>query len=260
MMMFGIVYAQNVKDEVVEFGNNVGRIISATDDVEGKGDYKRFPYTNVEERKVNDHGNTCVRTDPDESLCFLELMQDRSKCFIVISKKDYYLYVYEPQGADTVLLARFDCCFGQHVGNKQRRGDKKTPSCCNSQNANPFANPFYISQIQDASTWRHDFKDGRGNIKAYGHWFLRLVTPGHSGIGIHGSTNNAGSVPGRASEGCIRLKDTDIITLHDLFARVNMKVIIKDEKVDDLPFEIKAMRKQKIERKRHIDPSKTLPN
>ena len=237
-MMFGFVQAQE----------------------QGKGVYKSFPYTNVEENKVNDHGNTCVRTMPDESLCFDGKMQDRSKCFIVISKKDYYLYVYEPQGADTVLLARFDCCFGQHVGNKQRRGDKKTPSSCNSEKANPFANSFYISQIQDASTWRHDFRDGRGNIKAYGHWFLRLVTPGHSGIGIHGSTNNAQSVPGRASEGCIRLKDADIITLHDLFARVNMKVIIKDEKVDDLPFEIKAMRKQKIERKRHFDPAKILNN
>ena len=219
-----------------------------------------FPYTNVEENKVNDHGNTCVRTVPDESLCFDGKMQDRSKCFIVISKKDYYLYVYEPQGADTVLLARFDCCFGQHVGNKQMRGDKKTPSSCNSLKSNPFVKAFYISQIQDASTWRHDFRDGRGNIKAYGHWFLRLVTPGHSGIGIHGSTNNAESVPGRASEGCIRLKDADIIMLHDNFARVNMKVIIKDEKVDDLPFEIKAMRKQKIERKRHFDPAKILNN
>ena len=260
-MMFGGVQAQDSFEfDDVEYANNVEGIISVSGKVDVKGDYEPFPYTNVEERKVNDHGNTCVRTDPDQSLWFDGLMKDRSKCFIVISKKDYYLYVYEDQGGDMVLLARFDCCFGQHVGNKQRRGDKKTPSCCNSLNADPFANPFYISQIQDASTWRHDFKDGRGNIKAYGNWFLRLVTPGHSGIGIHGSTNNAESVPGRASEGCIRLKDADIITLHDLFARVNMKVIIKDEKVDDLPFEIKAMRKQNIERKRHFDPSKTLPN
>ena len=230
--------------------------------VSGNGDYEPFPYTNVEEKKVNDHGNTCVRTEPDKSLVFDGMMKDLSKCFIVISKKDYYLYVYEAQGADTVMLARFDCCLAQHVGNKQKRGDKKTPSSCNSMKtfANAYANAFYISQIQDASTWRHDFKDGRGNIKAYGHWFLRLVTPGHSGIGIHGSTNNAESVPGRASEGCIRLKDADIITLHDLFARVNMKVIIKDEKVDDLPFEIKAMHKQEIKRKRHFDPAKILNN
>jgi len=114
--------------------------------------------------------------------------------------------------------------------------------------------------LADASTWRHDFGDGRGNIKAYGNYFLRLVTPGHSGIGIHGSTNNEVSVPGRASEGCIRLRDADIDDLRRNFAFLHMKVIIKDEKADDLPFERRAMRRQNIERKRHLDPQKVLSN
>lgn len=262
LLMFGFVSAQTVIED--EFTTVVDDIVSVADGLEGKGDvYKPFAYTNVKENVVNDHGNKCVRTEADESIDRPDLMvnrANRANCFIVISKKDYYLYVYEAQGADTVLLARFDCCFGQHVGNKQKRGDKKTPSSCNSNGANPFANAFYISQIQNASSWKHDFKDGRGNIKAYGDWFLRLVTPGHSGIGIHGSTNNAESVPGRASEGCIRLKDADIRTLRNHYAREQMRVIIKDEKVDDFPFEIKAMRKQGIKRKRHFDPSKTVNN
>ena len=222
-----------------EFESTVADITGTYDAVNGNSDfYKPFPFTHVKENVVDDHGSRCV----------------------LMSKKDYYLYVYEAQGKDTVMLARYDCCFGQHVGNKQMRGDKKTPSSCNSIKENPFAKPFTISQIQDASTWKHDFKDGRGSIKSYGNWFLRLVTPGHSGIGIHGSTNNAESVPGRASEGCIRLKDADIIKLRNHYALQNMKVIIKDESVDDFPFEIKAMRKQKVERKRHFDPSKTVKN
>ena len=158
---------------------------------------------------------------------------------------------------DTLLMAKFPACLSKNKGQKQRRGDMKTPECTP-------AKPFYIDAIKDASAWYHDFKDGRGSIKAYGAWFLRLVTPGHKGIGIHGSTNNESSVPGRASEGCIRLNDADIITLHDYYARVNMKVIIKDEKVDDFPFEIKAMhkamREHNIERKRHFDPAKILNN
>ena len=36
-----------------------------------------------------------------------------------------------------------------------------------------------------------------------------------SGIGIHGSTNNESSVPGRGSEGCIRLRDDDLIQLKE---------------------------------------------
>ncbi len=147
----------------------------------------------------------------------------KKNTFIVISKKDQRLYVYgKAAGGDTVLMAKFPVCLSKNKGQKQRRGDMKTPS-------SPKGKPFSISMIQDASSWKHDFKDGRGSIKAYGHWFLRLVTPGHSGIGIHGSTGNESSVPGRASEGCIRLRDSDIITLKEKFAYVKMPVYIKDE-------------------------------
>ena len=150
--------------------------------------------------------------------------------FIVISKKDLNLRVYKAEKGDTTLVQQFDACLSKNKGNKQRKGDMRTPE-------SPAGKPFKITQIQDASTWKHDFHDGRGSIKAYGHWFLRLLTPGHSGIGIHGSTNNESSVPGRASEGCIRLRDADIITLKEKYAYVGMPVIIKAENEGLLPFE-----------------------
>ena len=226
-------------------------------------DPEKFPYTeDVKEYVVNDNGKRAVRIIPDETLNSLAPMKNRKNCFILMSKKDYYLYVYEAQGEgkvkDTVMLARFDCCFGRVKGNKQKRGDMKTPHMKTPHCT--LNNPFTISQIQNASSWTHNFGDGRGAIKAYGNYFLRLVTPGHSGIGIHGSTNNEGSVPGRASEGCIRLRDADIITLAKTYAFQGMKVYIKDEKADDLPFEIRAMRKQNIERRRHLNPQKVLTN
>lgn len=171
--------------------------------------------------------------------------------FIVISKLNLTLSVYDRnEGGDTVLVAQFPCCMGKNKGNKQRRGDMRTPE-------SPKDKPFKITMIQDASTWKHDFKDGRGNIKAYGHWFLRLETPGHKGIGIHGSTNNEESVPGRASEGCIRLLDDDIVDLAENFAFVGMKVVVKAEEADDMPFEIHAMKRQGIDRKRHLKPQTT---
>jgi len=123
-----------------------------------------------------------------------------------------------------------------------------------------YAGKEALEQIVSASNWEHDFGDGRGKIKSYGDYFLRLKTPGHSGIGIHGSTNNRESVPGRASEGCIRLKDEDIKDLAENYATEGMKVVIKAENVDDYPFEIHAMKRQKIERKRHFDATKTLTN
>lgn len=162
----------------------------------------------------------------------------KGTAFIVISKKDLNLRVYDVVKGDTVLLKEFPVCLSKNKGNKQKKGDMKTPE-------SPKGKPFSISQIQDASTWRHDFHDGRGNIKAYGHWFLRLVTPGHSGIGIHGSTNNESSVPGRASEGCIRLRDADIITLKEKYAYVGMPVIIKAENEGAYEWEKKVKKASK---------------
>ena len=148
---------------------------------------------------------------------------NRDSCFIVIDKPALHLSVYENQGGDTVLLARYPVCVGKNYGQKEKSGDMKTPECT-------FDNPFSITEIKPASTWVHDFGDGRGSILAYGNWFMRLKTPGFSGIGIHGSTNNEKSVPGRGSEGCIRMLNDDLDELKSDYAFVGMKVIIlKDE-------------------------------
>lgn len=199
----------------------------------------------VREYEVIDHGKRAIRTEGDVRISRPDLVKKKKNCFILMSKKDYYLYVYEAQGRDTVLVARYDACFSLKKGQKQRKGDMKTPHCT-------FKNPFKITEIVDASKWKHDFGDGRGSILSYGNWFLRLQTPGSKGIGIHGSTNNRESVPGRASEGCIRLLDEDIIDLRKNYAFVGMKVVIKAENVDDFPFEFRAFERQGIKRKRHF--------
>ncbi len=158
----------------------------------------------------------------EEPVVFGSLV-DKNNCFIVIDKPALNLSVYEDQSGDTVLIARYPVCVGKNYGQKQKSGDMKTPE-------STFENPFTITQIQSASSWTHDFGDGRGPILAYGNWFMRLKTPGHKGIGIHGSTNNESSVPGRGSEGCIRLLNNDLDELKDKYAFEGMKVVIlKDE-------------------------------
>ena len=157
---------------------------------------------------------------------------DKGKSFIVVSKKDLKLTVYSQVNGDTVPVAQFPVCLSLNKGQKEKEGDMRTPE------SEP-GSPFVIDAIKPASDWTHDFGDGRGAILAYGAWFLRLVTPGHHGIGIHGSTNNENSVPGRASEGCIRLRDQDIITLKEQYAWVGMPVIIKQEEQGLKSFEIK---------------------
>ena len=154
-----------------------------------------------------------------DSATFYSDVVNLKNCFIVISKPEYRLYVCEVVGADTLKRAHFPVCVGKAKGQKQKKGDMKTPECT-------AQNPFTITEIVDASNWHHDFGDGRGSILSYGHWFMRLKTPGHSGIGIHGSTNNESSVPGRGSEGCIRLRDDDLIQLKEKYAFVGMRVVI----------------------------------
>ena len=162
---------------------------------------------------------------------------NRDNCLIVISKREFRLYVYEC-GKDTALVASFPVCYAKRPGPKTKEGDMSTPEC------NDLNDPIRISELNPASDWEHDFGDGRGQIKAYGDWFIRLkltgALAGNRSIGIHGSTNNEASVPGRDSEGCIRLRDADIITLHDLYAQVGQKVLIKGVGERKLPFEEKA--------------------
>ena len=178
----------------------------------------------------------------------------REACFTVISKRHLVLAVYEVRpasgdtlayvagrgaapvalGPDTVLIARYPVCLSRELGQKKRSGDMRTPE-------SPAGRPFEIVQIQDASTWRHDFGDGRGSFLAYGHWFHRLKTPGFTGIGIHGSTGNEHTVPGRDSEGCIRMRDADLDDFHDRYAYLGMPVAILGEADGPQPFEVRAM-------------------
>ena len=166
-----------------------------------------------------------IEAVPADSATYYSDVINKKNCFILISKPEYRLYVCEVVDGDTLKRVHYPVCVGKAKGQKQKKGDMKTPEC-------KPENPFVITEIVDASNWHHDFDDGRGSILSYGHWFMRLKTPGHSGIGIHGSTNNESSVPGRGSEGCIRLRDDDLIQLKEKYAFVGMRVVILADELD----------------------------
>lgn len=137
--------------------------------------------------------------------------------FIVISKETMTLTVYGP---NVNKIAEFPVAIGKNPGNKRKKGDMKTPE-----------GSFEVQQIQDASHWTHDFRDGKGDIKgAYGSHFIRLLTPPHTGIGIHG-THDPSSIGTRATEGCIRLRNEDLLKLVGM-VRVGMPVTITGSETD----------------------------
>jgi lipoprotein-anchoring transpeptidase ErfK/SrfK len=116
---------------------------------------------------------------------------------------------------DGEKVKEYGVAVGKNRGDKQRVGDMRTPE-----------GDFRVQQIQDASSWAHDFRDGKGVVAhAYGPLFIRLKTPGWAGIGIHG-THDPKSIGTDATEGCIRLNNSDLLELRKLIA-VGTNVIIK---------------------------------
>lgn len=117
---------------------------------------------------------------------------------LVITKSAFTLELFE--GAR--LVETFPVAVGKNPGDKQAVGDNRTPE-----------GQFAVSSIEDSRKWTHDFGDGKGAVKgAYGPWFVRLATPGWKGIGIHG-THDPASIGTAATEGCIRLRNADLVRL-----------------------------------------------
>lgn len=138
---------------------------------------------------------------------------------LLISKQEMKLRLIDYKGRE--LFAAHIAC-GLNYGNKQKPGDMKTPE-----------GVFSICDIQNSQKWTHDFHDGKGEIKgAYGPFFIRLATPGHKGIGIHG-THDSLSIGTRATEGCIRLKNEDLEKLVPML-NVPMTVVITPSAQDEI--------------------------
>lgn len=133
---------------------------------------------------------------------------------IYVSKTTMHLYVLDKN--DSVLFTCGIAC-GLRRGNKTAKGDYKTPE-----------GDFHISGLFNSTDWVHKTKDGRSVKGCYGPHFLRLATGHLGGIGIHG-TNAPGSIGKRASEGCIRVNSTNIITLYNNYAYNGMPVTVSAE-------------------------------
>lgn len=143
---------------------------------------------------------------------------EKEKNKIIIRKKNVTLTLFH----DTVKVKEYTVALGKNPEDKNRSGDNATP-----------LGKFYIIKIEDSSYWTHDFKDGKGEIKgAYGQYFMRLKTGKNEtlskkewkGIGIHG-THDENSIGTNASEGCIRMKNEELIDLMR-FVGIDTKVEI----------------------------------
>jgi len=148
---------------------------------------------------------------------------DMDEYSIVIDKSQFNMKLY--QGSQ--VIKEYLIALGKNPGDKQKVGDKRTPE-----------GDFNIQKIQVASWWEYDFGDGKGPIKAYGPWFIRLETNATqtisgntwTGIGIHG-THDEDSIGTLASRGCIRMHNDELVELVDLLKSLpdyHIKVVIRE--------------------------------
>ena len=134
--------------------------------------------------------------------------------FVVVDKQALKLTLVDPQGNP---IKEYGISVAVNYGPKKVRGDHKTPE-----------GTFKINQLLNAKGLSHDFKDGKGPIPdAYGPWFLRLDVPGFWDIGIHG-TPFPESIGTRATEGCIRLRNEDILDLKNQVKVGTVVIILPD--------------------------------
>ena len=131
--------------------------------------------------------------------------------FILVDKQKLTLSLIGPQGQ---IEQTWRVACGVNYGNKTRKSDYRTPE-----------GRFPINQLLNAAGLSHDFGDGKGPVaNAYGPWFFRLDVPGFITIGIHG-THLPESIGTRATEGCIRMRNEDLLELKERVA-VGMPVVI----------------------------------
>jgi hypothetical protein len=161
---------------------------------------------------------------------------------VVVMKENQKLAVFDVLAGK---IKEYNVSTGENPGNKISKGDLKTPE-----------GVFHVIGIEDATDWSYDFEDGKGPILgSYGPFFIRLKVDStnlfhntntrfdfpnedeFNGIGIHGTHLN-GLIGKRASHGCIRMKNEDLIDFKQYIQPGTLVVVIPgkmDININNLP-------------------------
>ncbi len=111
---------------------------------------------------------------------------------IVVRKSEYVLELHGAGGVE-----RFPVAIGSNPDgrDKEAAGDCRTPE-----------GEFEIVSVEDSAGWDRDGE------RVYGPFFLRIACPPWEGIGIHG-TNEPETVGSKATRGCIRVRNEDLLRI-----------------------------------------------
>lgn len=149
-----------------------------------------------------------------------KLMNNKFDRFIIVDKGRMKVILYDKFGRQEKIYG-MGCA--KNFGTKHKKADSRTPEGF-----------FSVSGTYDSTDWL--FRDDNGKVSKkkgqFGPRFIRLMIPGTSQIGIHG-TCAPWSIGGRVSHGCIRITNENILELVELVT-VGMPVIVVPGKRDML--------------------------
>lgn len=132
-----------------------------------------------------------------------KLLASQYDKFLVVDKASMRVILYNRYGQE---LRAYDMACAKNYGTKHKKGDSRTPEGF-----------FSVQGIYDSTDWLFTDDNGVQSKKKgqFGPRFIRLRIPGTSQIGIHG-TCSPWSIGHRASHGCIRLTNENILELVEL--------------------------------------------
>lgn len=134
---------------------------------------------------------------------YLAILLDSAKQgFIIIDKGRMKLNLYDCYGR---LIKDYGIACSKKFGTKHKKGDNRTPEGF-----------FSVEGIYDSTDWLYTDDNGVTSQKKgqFGPRFIRLLVPRTSAIGVHG-TCAPWSIGARASHGCIRMTNENILDLVD---------------------------------------------
>lgn len=141
-----------------------------------------------------------------------KLLNNTYSGFIAVDKSRMKVILFDRFG-NTQKSYGMACA--KNYGTKHEKGDSRTPEGF-----------FSVEGIYDSTEWLFTDDDGVTSKKKgqFGPRFIRLRIPGTSQIGIHG-TCAPWSIGARASHGCIRIANENILELVEL-VEIGMPVIV----------------------------------
>lgn len=156
--------------------------------------------------------------DSPEYTC--RLLNSDFSHFIIVDKEAMELALFDKFGREEF---RYGIACSKNYGDKAKKGDSRTPEGF-----------FSAEGIYDSTDWLFTDDNGVTSKKKgqFGPRFIRLLIPGTSQIGIHG-TCAPWSIGHRTSHGCIRVTNENILELIK-HVTIGMPVIISPSDRDQM--------------------------